>query len=79
MSEYRIHDVKSRFRFWTGSGQPQSGNPIPTVTPHLTNTAYEAADCFSSMEFTASQLGDQARRPAHRRIAHGPLCRAPAH
>ena len=62
VQEYKIHDVQSRFRFWEGSGQPQSGMPehIPTVTQHLNNTAYTKGACFGSMSFETSQIGETA-------------------
>lgn len=60
--EYKIHHSQSRYRFWAGSAQTASGfgGPVPVVTQHLTNSAYEATDCFSSFEFTSGQIGEQA-------------------
>lgn len=59
--------MHSRFRYWKGSGQPDSaanqgrhGEPIPTVPDTLYNKSIHATGCFSSMSFTASVLGEEA-------------------
>lgn len=64
---YQIDEVHSRFRYWKGSGQPDSaanqgrhGEPIPTVPDTLYNKSIHATGCFSSMSFTASVLGEEA-------------------